>query len=85
MGIMARYYFHLFNDMTCMDEEGLSLPNSAVAMQKGATIAREMAAESVRQGHLILDHRIEVADKHGETVGVIHFKDVVQVRQTASA
>ena len=82
---MARYYFHLFNDITCMDEEGVVLPNIAVALQKGATIAREMAAESVRQGHLILDHRIEVADEHGGTVGIIRFKDVVRVRQTASA
>jgi hypothetical protein len=80
---VPRFYFHLFNDMTCIDEEGLVLPNAAVAMQKGATIAREMAAESVRQGHLVLDHRIEVTNEPGDTVGVIHFKDVVQVRETA--
>jgi hypothetical protein len=84
VSIMERYYFHLFNDITCIDEEGLVLPNDAVAVQKGATIAREMAAESVRQGHLVLDHRVEVANEHGDAVGVIHFKDVVQVRESAS-
>jgi hypothetical protein len=82
---VPRFYFHLFNDMTSIDEEGAVLPNAAVALQKGATIAREMAAESVREGHLVLDHRIEVADEQGETVGVIRFADVVQVKQTASA
>jgi hypothetical protein len=85
MTAVPRFYFHLFNDMTSMDEEGMAMPNAAaVAVQKGATIAREMAAESVRQGHLVLDHRIEVANEHGDTVGVIHFKDVVQVKRTAS-
>jgi hypothetical protein len=57
---MPRYYFHLFNDVTSIDEEGVELPNDAVALQRGADNARHMAADSVLHGHLILDHRIEV-------------------------
>jgi hypothetical protein len=42
--------------------------------------ARNMAAESVREGHLILDHRIVVCAEDGNQVGVIHFRDDVAVQ-----
>lgn len=76
---MPRYYFHLFNDETILDEEGTEVPNEAVALQSTARMARDMAAESVRDGRLALDHRIEVADEAGKRVGVVHFRDVVQI------
>lgn len=82
---MPRFYFHLFNDLTSIDEEGVDLPNAAAALQKGAAIAREMAAESVREGHLILDHRIDVANERGDTIGTVYFRDVVEIKQSASA
>lgn len=77
---MPRYFFHLFNGETILDEEGAEVPNVAVALQSAARMARGMAAESVREGRLVLDHRIEVADALGETIGVVHFRDVVQVQ-----
>jgi hypothetical protein len=77
---VPRFYFHLFNDLTVMDEEGVILPNAAVALQKGIVSARKMAAQSVLDGHLVLGHRIEVADASGTTIGTIHFRDVVDVR-----
>jgi hypothetical protein len=76
---MPRFYFNLYNDMTSIDEEGLELPNAAVALQRAARIAREMAAESVRNGHLVLDHRLEVTNEDGQSVGTVHFRDVVRV------
>jgi len=76
---VPRYYFHLLNDLTVRDEEGIELPNLACAMQRAAASAREMAAESVREGHLVLQHRIEVTDGTGTTVGVVHFRDVVEI------
>ena len=81
---MPRYYFHLFNDLTSIDPEGISLPNDAVAVQKAAANAREMAAESVRQGHLVLDHRIDVANEDGDVIGTVHFRDVVQIRKSSA-
>jgi hypothetical protein len=39
-----------------------------------------MAAESVCNGHLVLDHRIEVMREDGRKVGTIHFRDVVKVQ-----
>ena len=78
-GQMPRYYFNLYNDITSIDEEGSDLPNDAVALQHAARTAREMAAESVRNGHLVLDHRLEVTDEDGRSVGTVYFRDVVRV------
>jgi hypothetical protein len=60
------------------------LVNDAEALQAAANMAREMAAESVREGRLILDHRIEVTDVEGCPIGKIHFRDVVKVLPTLS-
>lgn len=76
---MPRYYFHLFNDMQIPDPEGIELSNESIALERARSAAREMAAESVRQGRLVLNHRIEVADESGKTIGVIHFGDAVVV------
>lgn len=76
---MPRYYFHLFNDVNAEDEEGLILRDDTVAMQKAMTSARELAAESVREGHLVLDHRIEIENDGGQKIGVVRFRDVVRV------
>jgi hypothetical protein len=81
---MPRFYFNLYNDMTSIDDEGIELPNEAVALQRAARMAREMAAESVRIGHLVLDHRLEVVDWRSEIVGTVHFRDVVQVKEHAT-
>jgi hypothetical protein len=77
---VPQYYFHLFNDETILDKEGAHLPNAAVALQKAAFMAREMAAESVREGRLVLAHRIEVTDDSNHDIGIVHFRDVVEIR-----
>ncbi|MBV9527562.1 hypothetical protein [Sphingomonas sp.] len=77
---MPQYYFHLFNDETVLDKEGAHLPNQAVALQQAAKMAREMAAVSVREGKLVLAHRIEVTDDANHDVGTVHFRDVVDIR-----
>ena len=78
---MRRYFFHLYNDETSIDEEGTELPNDAVALQKAADQARNMAAHSVLHGHLVLHHRIEVVDGNGQKVGTVHFGNVVEIQQ----
>ena len=78
---MRRYYFHLYNDETTLDHEGIELPNAAVALQKAAKDARTMAAQSVIEGRLVLHHRIEVVDDCGEAVGTVHFGNVVEIQE----
>jgi hypothetical protein len=77
---MPRYYFHLFNDVTSIDEEGAEFPSEAIAVQRAQANAREMAAESVRDGHLVLSHRIEVGNETGDKIATVHFGDVIEVR-----
>ena len=76
---MPRYYFHLYNDETSLDEEGTELADFAAAEAFGAVNAREMAADSVLQGALTLHHRIDIADVHGKVLKSIPFSDVVVV------
>ena len=82
---MPRYFFHLFNDETSLDDEGQVLPNDAVALQRGAEHARHMAADSVSKGHLVLDHRIEIESEDGTKVGTVYFRDVVKIKDQAPA
>jgi len=79
---MPRYHFHLFNDLQVPDVEGIELPDAETAMKRAASAAREMAAESVREGRLILSHRIEVTDDSGAAVGTVHFGDVVDIQRS---
>ena len=78
---MHRYYFHLYNDETSIDEEGTELSSDAVALEKAADQARHMAAQSVMQGHLVLHHRIDVVDDEERKVGTVHFANVVQIQE----
>jgi uncharacterized protein DUF6894 len=80
---VRRYYFHLFNDETVLDDEGQEFTNDAAAVQAGVKSARIMAADSVSKGHLVLRHRIEIQNDRGQTVGIIHFRDVVKVDASA--
>lgn len=77
---VPRYYFHLYNSETVFDREGQEFPNDAVALQNGKMSARVMAADSVFRGQLNLQHRIQVNNERGETIGTVYFRDVVEVR-----
>lgn len=82
---MQRFFFHLFDDLDVLDEEGRLLEDGAEAMARARTDATELACEEVRKGKLSLDHRIEVSDEAGRTVGAVMFRDVVRVEGTGRA
>jgi hypothetical protein len=65
---MPRYYFHLHNGLDVIDEEGRELPDLEAARRAAVIDARQMAAESVRLGHLDLSHYLEVTDETGKTL-----------------
>ena len=77
---MGMYYFHLYDDMIVMDEEGAAFSGPAAARAKALKIAREMACAEVLHGHLDLSHRIEVVDEHSQPVATVHFGDTVEVK-----
>ena len=72
---MPRFYFHLYNDVIALDEEGAELPDLAAAREYALENAREMVCSSIKAGHLNLDHRIEVTDDGGERVMTLTFRD----------
>lgn len=77
---MPRFYFHLFNHETIVDNEGTELPDRDSAMARAAYMAREMAAESVREGSLDVHHRIEVTDEDNDRIGTVEFGQVVELK-----
>lgn len=76
---MPRFYFHLFDDMASMDEEGKDLPSIQFAHQEAIRAVRAIACAEVVEGHLNLDHRIEIADETGEVLDTVRFRDVVKI------
>ena len=78
-GRVPRYFFNLYDDEVVIDGEGRELPDVAAARAVAFASAREMACAEVLEGHLALDHRIEVVDETGEPACTVHFRDVVMV------
>ena len=76
---MPRYYFHLHNDLDTVDDEGRELRDLATARRIAEQDAREMAAQSVRDGRLNLGHYVEVTDERGEPVVRVRFGEAVAI------
>ena len=76
---MPRYYFDIYNDADTIDSEGLDLANDAAALARAMAEARELAAESVRQGHLVGSHRVEVRDANRSGIGAVRFDEAVAI------
>jgi hypothetical protein len=74
-----RYFFHVYDDIACLDEEGSELPSAEAAHQSAVEFVRELAAWEVQAGRIILDHRIEIADETGAVIDVVRFRDAVEV------
>ena len=76
---MPRYYFHLYNDVVVIDEEGVELPDIGTVWRRAEDIARRMICESVKDGELKLDDRIEVADERGDVLLRMKFRDAFKL------
>ena len=76
---MPRYFFHVYDDLTALDEDGLDLPDAETAKAQALKGARSIACEQVCEGYLKLHHRVEVVDSAGAPVATITFADAVKV------
>ena len=66
---MARYFFHLHNDVHTRDEEGRECASLEAAREAAFSEARVMASSSVLEGHLVtyeLNKAQRVVDMGGE-------------------
>jgi hypothetical protein len=76
---MPRFFFHLYDDRVALDPKGRELPSVARAKEVAVRDARALASAEVREGHLGLNHRIEVTDANDGPVATVHFKDVIAI------
>ena len=76
---MPRFYFHVYNDVIAIDEEGLELPDLETAREQAMESARELVCEGIHKGHLNIDHRIEVEDEEHNNVLTVSYRDAFTV------
>jgi hypothetical protein len=76
---MARYFFHLHNDMDAFDEEGADLPDDAAARAYAVDSVRDVAVESIVKGRLNLEHFIDIVREDGTAVHRVRFGDAICV------
>ena len=73
--MVPRFYFHIRNDMDVQDDEGLLLEDLEAVREVALESARGLICERVNEGHLNLDHYIEVADERGDVVLKLTYRD----------
>lgn len=76
---MARFYFNVRNDLVVDDEEGVELDDLHAARELAIESARVLVCESVKLGHLNLDHYIEVLDEERQPVLTLTFRDAFRI------
>ena len=76
---MRRYFFHLYNDVDTLDEEGQIFPDLTAARANAVKEARELMLETVAEGRINFSHRIDIADEAGQVVGTVTFGEAVTV------
>lgn len=76
---MPRFYFHVFNDESVLDEEGAELSDWDAARDRAIESARALACDSIQRGHLNLDHHIEVVDESDKRIMTVTFREAFTI------
>jgi len=76
---MPRYFFHIFNDEIVIDKEGSELPDINRAREKAISGARSLICQSVENGHLNLNHRLEVCDEGDTRLFTLTFREAFRL------
>ena len=77
---VARFYFHLHNDMNVADNEGTELPDLEAARLHAVRLVRVTFAETAKdEGRVALHHRIDIENEAGEVLDAVRFGDAVRV------
>ncbi len=79
---MPRFYFHLHNDVDVSDEGGEDLPDLDAALAHALRMVRfEVSEGALRDGRIVLSHRIDIEDGDGAVMATVYFRDAVDVTQ----
>lgn len=76
---MPHYFFNIYNDDDTLDPEGADLLDDQAAMAMAVIEVRNLAAETVRDGHFVGNHRIEVTDVNRNPIGAVRFDEAVEI------
>ena len=76
---MPLYFFHVYDEGTDLDVEGVDLSDAEEAYRQAINSARALAADDVLKGRLRLQSRIDVADEAGQVVHSVWFGNAVNV------
>jgi hypothetical protein len=77
---VQRYFFHIYDDLGAIDEEGRELADLDAAKREALRGVRSLIAdELLRTGRISLEHRIEVAGESGQVLFALHFRDAVTI------
>ena len=80
---MAKFYFHVVDDLDTADDEGADLHDIEAARAAARTAARSMMCETLmRDGRISLHHFIEVQDEDRNTVSKVTFGDAIHIEAT---
>jgi hypothetical protein len=77
---MARYYFHLYDDVVTIDDEGMDLPNIIAARDTAIAMIRGLICGDVQNGRLDLRHRLEVSGQDEERLLTVRYGEAVELR-----
>jgi hypothetical protein len=79
---VPRFYFHLYDALDVLDEEGIDLPDLEAARAHAVRCDRVTFAETAKdEGRVVLHHRIDIADKQGAVLETVRFGDAVRVEE----
>ena len=77
---VPRFYFHVYDDVVALDEEGVDLATFAQVRDAAVLAARELATEEIkRKGTLTVKHRVEVEDEQGRPVLTMPFSAAFRI------
>ena len=80
--MVPRFYFHLYDDVDILDDEGNELPDLETARSHAVRCARVTFAENAKdEGRVVLHHRIDIADEQGAVLERVRFGDAVKVEE----
>ena len=79
---MPRFYFHLYDNLDVLDDEGIELPDLEAARAHAVRCARVTFAETAKdEGRVVLHHRIDIADEERAVLETVPFGDAVRAEE----
>ena len=78
---MPKFFFNLRDDISVDDCEGKDLADAQRAREAAVHFAREMMAEDVKDGRLVLKDSIDVVDEKGEKVLTVLFREAIEIEE----